>query len=162
MIRIHSKNTATSLVQITHNITGIFIRNGNLHGDDRLKKYRRSLHKALLEGKDRCHLKCHLRRIYRMIRSIIKGCFHTNYRICSQRAFQDTFLKSFFNCREVILRNCATYNYLLKYIRCLQITGWLKTHLNMTILSVSTGLFFMFAFYIRLLTKCLTERNLWF
>ena len=83
-----------------------------------------------------------------MIRSIIKGCFHTNYRICSQRAFQDAFLKTFFNCREVILRNCTTYNYLLKYIRCLQIARWLKAHLNVAILSVSAGLFLMFAFYI--------------
>ena len=148
MIRIHSENTTTSLVQISHNITGIFIRNCNLHGDDRLKKYRRRFHKALLEGKDSCHLKCHLRRIYRMIRSIIKGCLHTNNRICSQRSLENTFLKSLLNSREVVLRNCTTYNYLLKYIRCLQIARWLKAHLNVAILSVSAGLFLMFAFYI--------------
>ena len=83
-----------------------------------------------------------------MIRSIVKGCLHTNNRICSQRSLENTFLKSLLNSREVVLRNCTTYNYLLKYIRCLQIARWLKAHLNVAILSVSAGLFLMFAFYI--------------
>ena len=34
MIRIHSKNTAAALIQIAHNVTCIFIRNCNLHGND--------------------------------------------------------------------------------------------------------------------------------
>ena len=60
MIRIHTQYTATAFVQVAHNITCIFIRNCNLHGYDWLQKYRGCIHKALLEGQDRCHLECHL------------------------------------------------------------------------------------------------------
>ena len=97
-----------------------------------------------------------------MIRTIVKGCFNTNYRICSQRSFLNAFLQTFFNCREVVLRYSTTNNNLFKYIWSFQITGWLKTHLNVTILSVSTGLFLMFTFHIRILADSFTESNLWF
>ena len=60
MIRIHSQNTAAALVQIAHNVSGVFIRNRYLHADDGLKKNRRSIHKSFLKRKDRSHLKCHL------------------------------------------------------------------------------------------------------
>ena len=162
MIRIHAKDTATALIQIAHNVTGIFVRNSNLHGNDWLKEYRRCVHKAFLKCQNSCHLKCHLRGIYRMIGSVIKSSLHTYYRICSQRSLLNAFLKSLLNCREVVLRNCtANYN-LLKYIWSLHITGRLKAHLNMTILSVSAGLFLMLSFYIRILANSLTERNLRF
>ena len=97
-----------------------------------------------------------------MIGTVIKSCFHTNNRIGSKRSFQNTFLKSFFHCWEVVLRNSSAYNYLLELIWCFQITGRCKTHFNMTILSVSAGLFFVLSFHIRILADRLTERNLWF
>ena len=97
-----------------------------------------------------------------MVGTIIKSSFNADYRVSSQRSFQNTFLKSFFNCREIVLRHCSTNNYLLKYIWCFQITGWFKTHFNMTILSVSARLFFMFAFHIRVLANGLAECNLRF
>ena len=97
-----------------------------------------------------------------MIRTIVKCSFDTNYRIGSQRSFLNAFLQTFFNCREVVLRYSTTNNNLFKYIWSFQITGWLKTHLNVTVLSVSTGLFLMFTFHIRILADSFTESNLWF
>ena len=97
-----------------------------------------------------------------MIRSIIKSSLYTNYRICCKRSFLNAFLKALLNCREVVLRNCTTNNNLLKYVWSLHIARRLKTHLNMSILSMSAGLFLMFAFYVRILADGLTERNLRF
>ena len=162
MIRIHSQNTSTSLVEIAHNVTGVFVRNSDLHAYDRLKEYRRCIHKAFLERQDRCHLECHLGRVYRMIRSIVKCSLNAYYRISCQRSLLNAFLKSLLNCREVVLRNSAAYDYLLKYIRCLQVAGWLEAHLDMSILSVSTGLFLMFALYVGVLADGLTESYLRF
>ena len=95
-----------------------------------------------------------------MERSIIKSSFYANYRICSQRSFLNAFLQTFFDSREVVLRYGTTNYYLFEYIWSFQITGWLKTHLNMSILSMSAGLFLMFAFYVRVLADGLTESNL--
>ena len=97
-----------------------------------------------------------------MERSIIKSGFYANYRICSQRSFLNAFLQTFLDSREVVLRYSTTNYYLFKYIWSFQITGWLKTHLNMSVLSMSAGLFLMFAFYVRVLTDGFTEGNLRF
>ena len=83
-----------------------------------------------------------------MIRTIVKCSFDTNYRIGSQRSFLNAFLQTFFNCREVVLRNCTTNYNLFKFIRCLQIARWLKAQLNVALLSVSARLFLMFACYL--------------
>jgi len=56
-----------------------------------------------------------------MIRSIIQRCFHTDYRISCKRSLAYRFLKTFFDCREIILRNCSPYDCLLKNIWCLQV-----------------------------------------
>ena len=97
-----------------------------------------------------------------MIRTIIQNGFDADYRISSQRAFLYGFLDTFFNSREVVLRYSTTNNNLFKYIWSFQITGWLKTHLNMSILSVSTGLFLMLALYVGVLADGLTESYLRF
>ena len=97
-----------------------------------------------------------------MVRSIIKSCLYTYNRISGKRSLGNTFLKSLFYSREVVLRNSAAYNNLLKFKRALQIAGRLKTHLNVTILAMSAGLFFMLAFHIGILADSLTERNLRF
>ena len=97
-----------------------------------------------------------------MIGSIVENGFHTNYRISCKWALLYRFLDTFFNCREVVLRNCASHYLLFKYIRCLQITRRLKSHLYMSILSMSTGLILIFILYIRFLAKGLTESYLRF
>ena len=123
MIRIHAKHAAAAFVQITHHITGIFIRNRLLSekqigsrstGDASMKPF--------LKAMDCCGLECHLGRIYRMIGSIVENCLHANYRISGQRSSQNGLLDTFFYCREVVLRNSSAYYLLLKYIWCLQIT----------------------------------------
>ena len=48
-----------------------------------------------------------------------------------------SLLKSLFNSREEILRNCTTYYCLFENIWSLQISGRFKGHLNMTILTMS-------------------------
>ena len=97
-----------------------------------------------------------------MIGSIIQNGLHANYRICCQRPLQNGFLNTLFNCREVVLRNCAAYNYLLKYIRFLQITGRLEAHLYVAVLAMSARLFLILAFHIGFLADGLTERHLRF
>ena len=105
MIRIHAENTASSLVEIAHDITGILIRNENLQRCDRLKQNRARLHEALLKRLYCSCLKCHLRGIYRMVRSIVQNCLHADYRISGKRTLRHRFLNSFFYCREIVLRN---------------------------------------------------------
>ena len=120
--RIHSQTTSTSLVEIAHNVTGVFVRNSDLHAYDRLKEYRRGIHKAFLERQDRRHLERHLGRVYRMIRSIVKCSLNAYYRISCQRSLLNAFLKSLLNCREVVLRNSASYYLLFEYIWCIKLT----------------------------------------
>ena len=96
-----------------------------------------------------------------MIRSIIKDSLYSNYRISCKRSLQNGFLKSFLYCREVILRNCSANHFFFEYIWRLQISGWLKTHLNMSVLSMSSGLFLILGIYVRFLLNSLTECNLW-
>jgi len=94
-----------------------------------------------------------------MVRSVVKNCFDSDYRISCEGTFYHRVLKSFFYSREVVLRNSAAYHFFFKYIRSLQITGWFKPHLYMSVLTMSAGLFFVFCVHIRFLTDCLTERH---
>ena len=91
-----------------------------------------------------------------MIRSIIKSSLYTNYRICCKRSLLNAF-QALSRLPEVVLRNCTTNNNLLKYVWSLHIARRPETHLNMSILSVSAGLFLMFAFYVRILA--IVSRN---
>lgn len=83
-----------------------------------------------------------------MIGTIIEHSLHTHYRIGSQRSFYHRVLNTLLHCREVVLGNCAAHYDLLKYIRLLQITGRLECHLNVTVLTMSAGLFLIFCFHI--------------
>ena len=76
----HAQHPASSLVQISHDVTGIGIRHGNLQGHDGLQQNGACFHDTLLERLNSRGLKCHFRRIYRMIGSIIQYRFDTNYR----------------------------------------------------------------------------------
>ena len=57
-----------------------------------------------------------------MIRTIIQNGFDADYRISSQRAFLYGFLDTFFNSREVVLRNCAAEYFLLENVWFLEIS----------------------------------------
>ena len=157
VIRVHTQDTSSSAVQIAHYIAGEFIRNGYLQGRNRLKEYRIGIHKALLKRHRCCSLKCKLGGVYGMVRTVYQGCLDSNYRISSHGAFHTAFLNTLFHCREVVFRNCATEYTFFKYIRCLQIAGGLKLHLNIAVLSVSAGLLFIFALNLHFLADSLTE-----
>ena len=162
MLRSHSEYTAAAFVQVAHNIAGIFVFHGHLHGNDRLKENRRSFHKAFLEGHLCCGLERHFRRIHRMVRTVVQCRFYADNRICGKRTCLYGVLKAFFHCREIVLRNRAADNLLRKFERFIKISGRLKTHFYVSILSVSAGLFLIFCFHIRFLADGLTERNLRF
>ena len=92
-----------------------------------------------------------------MIRTIIQNGFDADYRISSQRAFLYGFLDTFFNSREVVLRNGAADNFLLENVWFLEISGSGEAHFYMTVLAVAAGLFFVFCFYIRIFADRLAE-----
>lgn len=50
VIRVHTQHTTATFVQITHHITGIFIRNDDFQGRDRLKEYREASMKPFLKA----------------------------------------------------------------------------------------------------------------
>ena len=87
-----------------------------------------------------------------MIRTIYQSCLYANYRICGQRTFYAAFCHAPFNCREVVLRNCAAEYFLLEYIRFFQVTGRFKDHLNITVLAMSAGLLLIFALNLNFLS----------
>ena len=95
-----------------------------------------------------------------MVGSVIENRLHAHYRISGQRSLRHGFLNTLFHCREIVLRNRAAYNYLLEYIRRLQITGGLEGHLYVTVLAVSAGLFLILGIHICFLLNGLPESNL--
>ena len=72
-----------------------------------------------------------------MIGTIHKGGLDTDYRICSQRTLYTAFRHTFFDCREVILRNSTAEHLLLEYIWMLQISRRFKDHLNIAVLTMT-------------------------
>lgn len=80
-----------------------------------------------------------------MIRTIIQNGFDADYRISSQRAFLYGFLDTFFNSREVVLRNGAADNFLLENVWFLEISGSGEAHFYMTVLAVAADCFLYFA-----------------
>ncbi len=79
-----------------------------------------------------------------MVGAIEERCLDADYRITGQRTLCTAFLYALFYCREVVLWNGTAKYLLFKDIRCLEIAGRLEGHLNVTKLSMSTGLFLMF------------------
>lgn len=79
-----------------------------------------------------------------MIRTIIQNGFDADYRISSQRAFLYGFLDTFFNSREVVLRNGAADNFLLENVWFLG-SPKRRSAFYMTVLAVAAGLFLYFA-----------------
>ena len=94
-----------------------------------------------------------------MVGAVQKSRLDADHRICGQRALHAAFLNAFFHCREVVLGNSAAEYLFLKYIRCLQVTGGLKGHFNVTELSVSAGLLFISSGSLYLFTDGLAERK---
>src|SRR5699024_6542940 len=128
-------------------------------GSDRLEQDGRSLHESFLKRLACSSLERHLRRVYRMVGSIVEDRFHSDYRVSGERSFHHGFLESLFHCREIVLRN-STANYaLLKNIRRVQIMGRLKFHLDMSVLSVAARLFLIFHIHIRVLADRFAESN---
>ena len=78
-----------------------------------------------------------------MIRAIVEHCFYAYNGICSHRSLLHRLLNTLFYCGEIVLRNSAPDNDLVKYIRRLQIPGRLKCHLDMSVLTMSAGLLFI-------------------
>ena len=81
------------------------------------------IHDTFFESLDSRGLKCHFRRIYRMIGSIIQYRFDTDYRVGRQRSSAYGFLNTFFHRREEILRYRATYDFCCELIGFGQIAG---------------------------------------
>ena len=80
-----------------------------------------------------------------MVRTINQSDAHINYRIASEDTFFHCFTHTFFNCGDVLTRNSATEDFINEFEAA---SGGQRFHsnFNVTILTMTTGLFFMFAF----------------
>ena len=57
-----------------------------------------------------------------MIGTIDQCCLNADNRIAGQRSFLDTFLDTFFHCREEVLRNGTAEDLFFKYVRSFKIS----------------------------------------
>ena len=92
-----------------------------------------------------------------MIGSVYQSCLQAHNRITGQRSLENAFLNSLLYSREVVSRNSAAEDSLLKYIGLLQIAGGLELPFDIAVLSVSAGLLLMFTLYLNLLAQGFTE-----
>src|ERR1051325_2056889 len=74
-----------------------------------------------------------------MKRTIEQGYLQVNYWITGQHTTFSSLSYTFLNCRDIFLRNCTTYNLILKNNSATALT-WLQGKDRMTVLTTSTGL----------------------
>ena len=94
-----------------------------------------------------------------MIGSVYQSCLQAHNRITGQRSLENAFLNSLLYSREVVSRNSAAEDSLLKYIGLLQIAGGLELHFDIAVLSVSAGLLLILALDLHFLSQRLPERE---
>jgi len=106
-------------------------------------------------------VECHLRRIDFMVRTIVYISMYTNYRESSEDTSFHSFLDTFANCRDVLLRNSTTNNCGLELVQLFSIgIHRLEFNFTVTILSTTTRLFRILTVYINSFGDCLFVSNL--
>ena len=80
-----------------------------------------------------------------MVASIIQSDFQISYRVTSHLSVTESFINSFFNRRDIVLRDGSSNYSLFKLVSGTSLQ-WHQLNQYMTILPMSTRLFLMFVF----------------
>ena len=95
-----------------------------------------------------------------MIRAVNKRCLEVNNRISRQNAVLNTFSQTLFNSREIVFRDSAAEDVFGKF-KIFLFAG-LKLNPDMTVLTVTAGLFLVFSFNLDFFAYSLSVRNFGF
>ena len=130
----------------------------NFQMSDRFKKNGARLSKTVFICNTCRNLERHFGRVNGMIRTVNQYSFKSYNRVACKNTLNDRFLKSLFNCGEIVLGNCTADNLFFKNKLVTVMMAEFNPHI--TELTVTAGLFLVSALNLDTLTDSFTVCNL--